>query len=229
MSFLPISVLCLHCLPSAEFLNPAYQALPGFLASRNYEGSPTDPTDTAVQMAFDSKGKDLIGILMERPDSARGFGTLMSTWGEGHSLIQDLYPVNERLPKGFDDSHDSVMFVDVGGGYGQKAIALKRACPELPGRFIVQDLPGTVANAPNAEGIEMMGHDFFTEQPVKGTSSLSTDGLVQLKILYRCPCLLHPAMSPQLAHRKVPDYPQTHPRRHETGLLQALRTRTHCG
>ena len=64
---------------SAEFLNPAYQALPGYLASANYTSSPTDPTDTAVQMAFDSKGKDLIGVLMERPDSARGFGTLMST------------------------------------------------------------------------------------------------------------------------------------------------------
>ena len=39
---------------------------------------------------------------MERPDSARGFGTLMSTWVEGNSLIQDLYPVNERLVAGFD-------------------------------------------------------------------------------------------------------------------------------
>jgi hypothetical protein len=169
------------CLLSAEFLNHAYQALPGFLASTKYKSSPTNPADTAVQMAFDSKGKDLIGILMERPDSARGFGTLMSTWGEGHSLIQDLYPINERLPKGFDDSRGSVMFVDVGGGYGQKAIALKRACPQLPGRFIVQDLPGTVANAPKVEGIEMMEHDFFTEQPIKGTSSLSTDALLQLK------------------------------------------------
>ena len=170
------------CILSAEFLNPSYQALPGYLASTNYKASPTDPTDTAVQRAFGSKGKDLIGILMERPDSARGFGTLMSTWGEGHSLIQDLYPVSERLPKGFENSRESVMFVDVGGGYGQKAITLKRACPQLPGRFIVQDLPGTITNAPKVEGIEMMGHDFFTEQLIKGISYFSADALVQLTI-----------------------------------------------
>jgi len=107
---------------------------------------------------------------MERPQSARGFGTLMSTWGEGNSLIQDIYPINERLPIGFDKSSQSeqVMWVDVGGGYGQKTIALKRACPGLSGRFIVQDLPGTIENAPKNKGIENLGHDFFTEQPFKG-------------------------------------------------------------
>lgn len=110
---------------------------------------------------------------MERPDSARGFGTLMSTWGEGSSLIQDVYPVDERLIVGFDVSSkpEQVMWVDVGGGYGQKTIALKRACPSLPGRFIVQDLPDTIQNATKNEGVETMGHDFFTEQPIKGERS----------------------------------------------------------
>ncbi|KAL9119594.1 MAG: hypothetical protein Q9187_003853, partial [Circinaria calcarea] len=150
----------------ADFLNPVYQALPGYLASNDYR-APSDPCNTVVQKAFGIEGKDLIGILTEKPDSARGFGTLMSTWGEGNSLIQDLYPVNDILPKGFEASGDQVMFVDVGGGYGQKTIALKKACPELPGRFIVEDLPGTIKNAPKVDGIEMIGHDFFTEQPIK--------------------------------------------------------------
>jgi demethylsterigmatocystin 6-O-methyltransferase len=89
----------------------------------------------------------------------------MSTWGEGNSLIQDLYPIRD-LVDGFDAK--SVMWVDVGGGYGQKTIALKRAILDLPGRFVVQDLPGTVQNAPKHEGIDFLGHDFFTEQPIKG-------------------------------------------------------------
>ncbi|EHK97284.1 putative Sterigmatocystin 8-O-methyltransferase [Glarea lozoyensis 74030] len=148
----------------ADFLNPAYLALPSFLKSTSYV-SPNDPANTALQSAFDAKGKDLIGILMERPESARGFGTLMSTWGEGNSLIQDLYPVGE-LGEGFDG--ESVMWVDVGGGYGQKSVALKKAVPGLPGRFVVQDLPGTVKNSPECEGVEFLGHDFFTEQPIKG-------------------------------------------------------------
>ena len=92
------------------------------------------------------------------------------------------------------------MFVDVGGGYGQKAISLKRAFPQLPGRFIVQDLPGTVTNAPQVPEIETMGHDFFTEQPIKGTPSFSVEHLTLAKSLQRRPCLLHPSMSPQLAY-----------------------------
>lgn len=154
---------------SGDFLNPAYLALPGYLSSTNYQ-APHDPKNTAVQKAFDAKGKELIDILMERPDSARGFGTLMSTWGEGNSLIQDIYPINERLPLDFEKSsqQEQVMWVDVGGGYGQKTIALKHACPKLPGRFIVQDRPDTIENAPKTEGIENMGHDFFTKQPIKG-------------------------------------------------------------
>jgi demethylsterigmatocystin 6-O-methyltransferase len=151
--------------PSAAFLNPSYQALPGFLSSTKF-ADPTDPNNTAVQQAFDAKGQSLLEILMARPENARGFGTLMNTWGEGNSLIQDLYPIKESLAPGFDP--ESVMFVDVGGGYGQKATALKRAVPDLPGRFVVQDLPGTVQNAPKTEGIEYQAHDFFTEQPVKG-------------------------------------------------------------
>jgi len=152
---------------SAEFLNPAYLALPKFLASTNYE-NPTDPTNTAVQHAFQAKGKSLIGILTDNPKAGRGFGTLMSIWGEGNSLIQDLYPIKEKLSPGFNMSKESVMWVDVGGGYGQKTIALKKAAPELPGRFIVQDMPATIENAPKHGGIEYQSHDFFTEQPIKG-------------------------------------------------------------
>ncbi|GAM35123.1 hypothetical protein TCE0_016f03189 [Talaromyces pinophilus] len=151
-----------HC---AAFLGPSYNALPGFLSSIGF-ANPTDPTNSAVQCAFNAKGLGLLDILMARPDNARGFGTLMNTWGEGNSLIQDMYPIRESLVVGFDP--ESVMFVDVGGGYGQKAIALKRAIPDLPGQVIVQDLPGTIDNAPKAAGIEYQAHDFFTEQPVKG-------------------------------------------------------------
>lgn len=149
---------------SSAFLNPTYQALPDFLSSTKF-ADPTDPNNTAVQHAFNAKGQGILEILMARPDYARGFGTLMNTWGEGNSLIQDLYPVKD-LAQGFDP--ETVMFVDVGGGYGQKATALKRAVPDLPGRFIVQDLPQTIENAPKTEGIEYQAHDFFTEQPIKG-------------------------------------------------------------
>ncbi|KAF7955332.1 uncharacterized protein EAE97_000591 [Botrytis byssoidea] len=63
----------------ADFLGPAYLALPRFLADRKYK-NPTDPQNTAVQTAFHYQNKDLFGILRENPDTAQGFATLMNTW-----------------------------------------------------------------------------------------------------------------------------------------------------
>ena len=160
-----------------------YEALPGHFASTNYQ-DPTNPLDTAVQRAFHEKGQDLFQILGARPESIKAFGTLMSTWAESHSQVYQLYPL-EQLAEGFKTSGQEVMFVDVGGGYGQKTIALKKARPALPGRFVVQDLPGAIANAPQVEGIEMMAYDFFTEQPMKGTSYVF---LCSLGILLLSPC-----------------------------------------
>lgn len=92
----------------------------------------------------------------------------MSTWGERHALLQHLYPVNERLVSGYNAKASPIFFVDVGGGYGQKSIALKQAISGLPGRIVVQDQPIFINQAPTIEGIEFMVYDFFTEQPLKG-------------------------------------------------------------
>ncbi|KAG9189096.1 hypothetical protein G6011_05964 [Alternaria panax] len=61
---------------------------------------------------------------------------------------------------------EDVVFVDVGGGNGLQCAALKKAFPELKGRIILQDRPAVLEKALNADGMEQMAHDFFTEQPV---------------------------------------------------------------
>ncbi|PQE08500.1 o-methyltransferase protein [Rutstroemia sp. NJR-2017a BBW] len=132
---------CLQTQTSRKGLlpGPAYSALPGHLASTHYQ-NPMDPKNPAVQDAFNSKNKDLFAILMEKPETAQGFATLMSTWGEGNSLVQDIFPISQFLAEG--ESPSSATWVDVGGGYGQKTVALKAAFPELQGRFIVlHDFP----------------------------------------------------------------------------------------
>jgi hypothetical protein len=80
-----------------------------------------------------------------------------------------MYPAKERLADSFDSSISPVFFVDVGGATGQKAIALKDSLARVPGKIIVQDLPVYVKQAPSVEGVEFMVHDFYTEQPIKGT------------------------------------------------------------
>lgn len=63
-------------------------------------------------------------------------------------------------------SPEDVVFVDVGGGNGSQCAALKKAFPELTGRLILQDRPAVLEKALEVEGMELMAHDFLTEQPV---------------------------------------------------------------
>ena len=81
-----------------------------------------------------------------------------------------FYPVEERIVEGMIVSEGGVAIVDVGGGMGHDLVELKEKHPELPGRFILQDLPQVIEQIPQPleEGIEATVHDFYTEQPVKG-------------------------------------------------------------
>ena len=61
---------------------------------------------------------------------------------------------------------DEAIFVDVGGGNGSQCAALKKAFPDLKGRIILQDRPAVLEKALKVDGMELMAHDFLTEQPV---------------------------------------------------------------
>jgi hypothetical protein len=65
---------------------------------------------------------------------------------------------------------DDVLLIDVGGSGGHDLIDFHKAHPSMPGRLILQDLPTTIQSLDSAalaqQGIEPMGHDFFTPQPI---------------------------------------------------------------
>ncbi|CAN8101585.1 unnamed protein product [Discula destructiva] len=63
---------------------------------------------------------------------------------------------------------DEVVFVDVGGGNGSQLAALKRACPDVKGRMVLQDQAYVLERAMEVEGMEKMAYDFLNEQFVKG-------------------------------------------------------------
>lgn len=80
-----------------------------------------------------------------------------------------FYPVQDHLVKGFD--RDAPLLVDVGGSTGHDLAEFRRKHPEVQGQFILQDLPEVVEKAQTliSPEIKAMEHDFFKEQPVKGT------------------------------------------------------------
>ena len=65
-----------------------------------------------------------------------------------------------------DVGTEDVVFVDVGGGNGSQCAALKKAFPYLKGRIILQDRPAVLQKSLKVDGMEVMAHDFLTEQPV---------------------------------------------------------------
>lgn len=58
-----------------------------------------------------------------------------------------------------------MLFVDVGGGRGESLRTFRNDHPELNGRVVIEDLPKVVEGQ---EGVEVIAHDFFAPQPVKG-------------------------------------------------------------
>lgn len=154
---------------SAGCLNRLCDSIPEYLAKHNFQ-NPEDPKDCVGQLAFDAPDKSF-GDILRAGNYGPDFRVVRAkVWGENHSQVQELYPIKERLVDGFRPGDDAVFWVDVGGGYGQRTQSLKNSMPDLPGRLIVQDLAPSIDAAPKIEGIELMVHDFFTEQPVKGDS-----------------------------------------------------------
>lgn len=155
-------------------MHATFYATPRLLAENHYQ-NPTDPLNTGMQLAFNAPGKGPYEIFGSMPENAKAIGVLLSAMGIRKSQrIEAVYPILERLVAGFDRTLQDVLFIDVGAGNGHMAAGLRSAMPELPGRIIVQDLPGMIAGAPaTPAGVEMQAYDFFTEQPVKSEFAAS--------------------------------------------------------
>ncbi|KXH39126.1 hypothetical protein CSAL01_03157 [Colletotrichum salicis] len=83
-----------------------------------------------------------------------------------------LYPVEKTLFKDADTSPDSPLLVDVAGGLGHDIDEFKKMYPNHPGKVILQDLPVVINDVKGIDpSIELMGHDFLTEQPIKGAKA----------------------------------------------------------
>jgi hypothetical protein len=82
--------------------------------------------------------------------------------------VLGIYPFDTELAAG--NSADRVLMVDVGGGRGSALLSLRKGCPQLQGKLILQDRPGVLDAIPESElpGVEKQVHDFFTPQPAQG-------------------------------------------------------------
>lgn len=181
-----------------------FYATPSLLAQSGFQ-NPTDPLNTAMQLAFDAPGKAPYDIFVSQPESAEAIGTIMAAIGVSNLYrIESVYPIRGRLVEGFDESLQDTLSVDIGAGNGHVVVGLRSAMPDLPGRLVAQDLPTVIrAASTSPPGVEMQAYDFFTEQPIKCTSSHGLPAITVCSLINdafnRRTSVLHAALPPQLA------------------------------
>ena len=161
-----------------DLVDRVAMALPGFLQKTGYQ-NPNDPKHCPFQDAFHTED-DLFEWFPKHPEELNDFNLWMTGQREGRANWLDYYPLREKLLDGFRKGDSLVMFVDVGGARGHEVEAIKKRFPDLPGKFILQDLPETIKQALPVPEMQVMAHDFFTEQPVKGESSIQLSPCMSL-------------------------------------------------
>ena len=160
---------------------------PEYFTQCNWQ-NPNDIRDSVFQHAYDAKGQTYFewGSVNGTPPVTFQFGQMLTAWSRGrrHWMDSGYYPVHDRLITGVKSDPSAVFLVDVGGNNGHDLQQLKEKFPDIPGKLVLQDLPGVIDGVKGVEGVfEPTVHDFFTSQPVKGEYSqpvLSTLALVAL-------------------------------------------------
>ncbi|KAJ1561231.1 hypothetical protein HK405_004538 [Cladochytrium tenue] len=154
-------------------INPAVLALPEFFLSQPSPTNPTDPLHCAFQVG---QKTDLHPFEWgaKRPELQATFMRFMTSQREGLPGVFDAIDFEVEFFQVGAGGADTPLFLDIGGGVGHQALALKTRYPGLVGRVVLQDLPPVIELAkgleqPGFDGIEVMPHDIFTEQPVKGS------------------------------------------------------------
>lgn len=137
--------------------------MPSFLHRTNYQDV-TDAKATVFQSAFKTD-LDTHTWFSQNPAHKVALIEYIGLEENVRGRWLDEYPF-EQVTQGWDPS--SPVFVDIGGSVGHYCARFKEHFPDVPGRVILQDLPSALAHAVHESGVEVLAHDFFEPQPVKG-------------------------------------------------------------
>ncbi|KAK6845984.1 Demethylsterigmatocystin 6-O-methyltransferase [Apiospora arundinis] len=184
-----------NCKDTVLFIQDDYQPCvsgwPAFFAHSGY-AAPTSSLDTPFTFSNKCSGElNYFEFFGQRaPHMGKRFAGMMDVWSRDRPkwFQEGYYPVRERLMEGAtrrgedakEGEQKEVLLVDVGGGSGhdlQQFVEMFR--DDIHGRLILQDRPEVVKLADPGAGIEKMGHDFLTEQPIKGARAYYLHSIIQ--------------------------------------------------
>ncbi len=124
-------------------------------------------TETPHSWMDNKLGSTFWEVLNSEPKRVQAFARGLSLFDTIHPIV-GIYPFEEHHKAG--NSPDRTLAVDIGGGRGLAMLGLRKGCPTLQGKLVLQDRK-EVLDAITLEdlpGVEKMEHDFFLPQPVKG-------------------------------------------------------------
>ncbi|KAF5227963.1 hypothetical protein FANTH_14628 [Fusarium anthophilum] len=130
--------------------------------------NPINSKDTALMYAYKTD-QDMFSWVQ-----TQGYGSHFNDHMVGYHptpwMSTGRYPIDQRLIEGAETAANAPFWVDIGGCLGQDLTDLKHHYPHVPGQLILQDLPATINQVKKMHPtFYAMEHDFFTEQPVKGS------------------------------------------------------------
>ena len=145
------------------------------------------------------EGKIIWDIMAQHPERFAAFQA-----GLAHASatvpLTGYYDFNQ-----LQTNDDRPILVDIGGGVGHSILRILHAHPELPARkFVLQDLKSIIDESKRQKTLPdeviLMEHDFFTAQPVKGTSppSISRPSNHSLTLISRCKSIHAPPHNARL-------------------------------
>ncbi|GES61575.1 putative O-methyltransferase [Aspergillus terreus] len=157
-------------------------------------------------------GKSMWQVLEESPDQRRNFDLWMRERRkhEETSWHRRFPPSAQLTPDQLRSDPETVLMVDVGGAHGSQLVNFRTQFPHLPGRYVLQDLPESVAAVTaKLAGVEVMAYDFFTPQPVKGARFYYFRNVFHNWPDEKCAEILRnvvPAMDPEYSSLLIDDY-----------------------
>ena len=144
-------------------MSPIFKAMPPFLKESGYADI-TDNTNTLLTKAWNTGNQPILRWLQTQPVFLAHFYKLMEAWRQDQLSWLDVYPLDHASR---DRRQDQPLFLDVGGGLGHQAMALRERFPELDGRVVVQDMQENITATMEYEKVEFMQHDFLSKvQPI---------------------------------------------------------------
>ncbi|KAH7214691.1 O-methyltransferase-domain-containing protein [Fusarium oxysporum] len=146
-----------------------------YLLSKGKYEEPQDPLYNPYTAYWKQEGTPVWSIMMQNPERFQTFQT-------GMAGIDVAIPVTGHFDfstlknDSSDTDNATIELVDVGGGEGTVLNKILEAHPDLsPKNCMLQERPEVIQLAKSKktlpDGVQLVEHDFMTEQPVKGAKA----------------------------------------------------------